>query len=182
MWLWVLKVASQRLVRGKSEAGQRLVEAGHIRPQHGGPVATKHKRNHTETSWHDETHSLSLSILLINMNRTELYDILAWSSGSWSQAGQRLVENLMVEGRSGLLGLTHSLFVICQPFPGCFQVFLVRKEFLVYLCALVCEMMQICSSALTLSTSSRFLSFLQAVVIIENTHSVCALLHGMEKM
>ena len=32
------------------EAGQREVEAGHRRPQHGGPVAStmKHKRNHTD--------------------------------------------------------------------------------------------------------------------------------------
>ena len=53
----------------------------------------------------------------------------------------------MVEGRSGVLGLAHSRFAILQPFSDCFQEFLVRKEFLVHLCALVCEIdanLQLC--------------------------------------
>ena len=53
--------SSSLLHRGRSEAGRRLVEAGHRRPQHGGPVAstTKHKRNHTDetslASWDWQT-------------------------------------------------------------------------------------------------------------------------------
>lgn len=44
------------------------------------------------------------------------------------------------------------------------------------------KFIQICSSAFTLSIWRRFLSSLHAVVIIEKTLSVWALLHGIENM